>query len=45
MSPAWIPQTLPTAGQMTREAGGFGSEEEVVAYDAALDERQNATLY
>ena len=30
---------------MTREAGGFGSEEEVVAYDAALDERQNATLY
>ena len=37
--------TLPTAGQMTREAGGFTSDAEAAAYDAALDERQNATLY
>lgn len=39
------PETLPTAGQMTREAGGFSSDAEAQAYDAALDERQNATLY
>ena len=37
--------TLPTAGQLTREAGGFASAEEAAAYDAALDARQNATLY
>jgi len=39
------PSTLPTAGMMTREAGGFTTEAEVAAYDAALDERQDATLY
>jgi PPOX class probable FMN-dependent enzyme len=39
------PATLPTAGQMTREAGGFASVDEAAAYDAALDARQNATLY
>ena len=39
------PRTLPTAGKMTREAGGFASDEEAAAYDAALDARQNATLY
>lgn len=39
------PRTLPTAGQMTREAGGFSSDAEVAAYDAALDARQAATLY
>jgi hypothetical protein len=39
------PKTLPTAGQMTREAGGFSSDAEARAYDAALDDRQNATLY
>ena len=39
------PQTLPTAGTMTREAGGFTSDDEAAAYDAALDERQDATLY
>lgn len=39
------PATLPTAGAMTREAGGFTSDAEAAAYDAALDERQNATLY
>ena len=37
--------TLPTAGAMTREAGGFASDAEAAAYDAGLDERQNATLY
>jgi hypothetical protein len=30
---------------MTREAGGFTTDAEVAAYDAALDERQDATLY
>lgn len=39
------PTCLPTAGTMTREAGGFSSDEEAAAYDAALDERQDATLY
>ena len=39
------PATLPTAGQMTREAGGFASDEEAAAYDAALEARQDATLY
>ena len=39
------PSTLPTAGTMTREAGGFTTDAEVAAYDAALDERQDATLY
>ncbi len=37
--------TVPTAGKMTLEAGGFGSQQEARDYDAALDERQNATLY
>ena len=36
---------LPTAGRMTREAGGFSSDAEAHAYDAALDKRQDATLY
>ncbi|GAA6526458.1 MSMEG_1061 family FMN-dependent PPOX-type flavoprotein [Intrasporangium sp. DVR] len=35
---------LPTAGRMTREAGGF-TEQEAAEYDAALDVRQDATLY
>ncbi|MFM6849087.1 MAG: MSMEG_1061 family FMN-dependent PPOX-type flavoprotein [Terrabacter sp.] len=39
------PKTLPTAGDMTREAGGFTSDEEAAAYDQALDARQDATLY
>src|SRR4051812_26981286 len=39
------PKTLPTAGAMTREAGGFASDDEAAAYDAALDARQDATLY
>ncbi|GAA2745854.1 pyridoxamine 5'-phosphate oxidase family protein [Terrabacter aerolatus] len=39
------PASLPTAGTMTREAGGFSSDEEAAAYDAALPERQEATLY
>ncbi|NUR82222.1 MAG: pyridoxamine 5'-phosphate oxidase family protein [Dermatophilaceae bacterium] len=39
------PKTLPTAGDMTREAGGFGSDDEAAAYDRALDARQDATLY
>ena len=39
------PRTLPTAGTMTREAGGFTSDAEAAAYDAALHERQRATLY
>ncbi|WP_374969943.1 MSMEG_1061 family FMN-dependent PPOX-type flavoprotein [Terrabacter sp. BE26] len=39
------PRTLPTAGDMTREAGGFATDAEAAAYDAALDERQDATLY
>ena len=30
---------------MTREAGGFGSDDEAAAYDRALDARQEATLY
>ena len=30
---------------MTREAGGFGSDDEAAAYDRALDARQDATLY
>ena len=38
-------RTLPTAGEMTREAGGFTSDAEAAAYDAALDARQDATLY
>ena len=37
--------TVPSAGQMTREAGGFGSDDEAAAYDRALDARQDATLY
>jgi PPOX class probable FMN-dependent enzyme len=47
----WDPETridrsrLPTAGDMTLEAGGFQSADEAAAYDAALDDRQNATLY
>lgn len=36
--------TLPTAGRLTEEAGGF-TRVEREAYDAALDERQRATLY
>ena len=36
---------VPTAGRMTREAGGFSSDAEAEAYDAALDARQEATLY
>lgn len=36
---------VPTAGQMTLEAGGFASAQEAGAYDAALEDRQNATLY
>lgn len=39
------PETLPTAGQMSLEAGGFQTEAEAAAYDAALDARQDATLY
>jgi PPOX class probable FMN-dependent enzyme len=39
------PRTLPTAGRLTRDAGGFESDEEAAAYDAALDARQDATLY
>jgi hypothetical protein len=39
------PSTLPTAGMMTREAGGFTTDAEVADYDAARDERQDATLY
>jgi len=39
------PSSLPSAGQMTREAGGFGSDDEAAAYDRALDARQEATLY
>jgi PPOX class probable FMN-dependent enzyme len=39
------PKTLPTAGAMTREAGGFASDAEAAAYDAALGARQDATLY
>ena len=43
---AWPDQaSVPSAGQMTLEAGGFGSLDEARDYDAALDERQNATLY
>ena len=43
---AWPdPATVPTAGEMTLEGGGFGSQQEARDYDAALDERQNATLY
>ena len=37
--------TLPSAGWMSLEAGGFGTEAEAAAYDDALDERQRATLY
>ncbi|WP_460627177.1 MSMEG_1061 family FMN-dependent PPOX-type flavoprotein [Intrasporangium mesophilum] len=37
--------SLPTAGQLTREAGGFTSDQDAAAYDAALDARQDATLY
>jgi hypothetical protein len=39
------PSSLPSAGQMTREAGGFSSDAEAAAYDQALDARQEATLY
>lgn len=39
------PAAVPTAGQMTLEAGGFTSRAEAEDYDAALDERQAATLY
>ena len=43
---AWPdPASVPTAGRMTLEAGGFGSQDEASDYDEALDERQNATLY
>lgn len=47
----WDPETradrstLPSAGRMALEAGGFGTEAEAAAYDDALDERQRATLY
>jgi hypothetical protein len=30
---------------MSLEAGGFTTEADAAAYDAALDERQRATLY
>ncbi|XVX20312.1 pyridoxamine 5'-phosphate oxidase family protein [Actinomycetota bacterium] len=36
--------TLPTAGMLTEEQGGF-TEDERAAYDAALAERQQQTLY
>ncbi|WP_141844627.1 MSMEG_1061 family FMN-dependent PPOX-type flavoprotein [Humibacillus xanthopallidus] len=39
------PGTVPSAGQMTREAGGFGSDDEAADYDRELDARQDATLY
>ncbi len=39
------PALVPTAGQMTLEAGGFETEADAAAYDAALDTRQDATLY
>ncbi len=39
------PRTLPTAGQMTLEAGGFASVDAAADYDAALEDRQAATLY
>ncbi|MDV3221521.1 MSMEG_1061 family FMN-dependent PPOX-type flavoprotein [Intrasporangium sp.] len=39
------PASVPSAGRMTLEAGGFESQQEAQDYDAALDERQNATLY
>lgn len=39
------PALVPTAGRMTLEAGGFESTDEAAAYDAALEERQDATLY
>jgi PPOX class probable FMN-dependent enzyme len=39
------PGTVPSAGQMTREAGGFASDDEVADYDRGLAARQEATLY
>jgi uncharacterized protein len=39
------PTTVPTAGQMTREAGGFASDDEAAEYDRALAARQDASLY
>lgn len=39
------PASLPTAGRMSLEAGGFATEAEAAAYDADLDGRQRATLY
>ncbi|HET7801835.1 MAG TPA: MSMEG_1061 family FMN-dependent PPOX-type flavoprotein [Humibacillus xanthopallidus] len=36
---------VPSAGQMTREAGGFGSDDEAAEYDRGLAARQDATLY
>jgi hypothetical protein len=39
------PASVPTAGQMTLAAGGFASQDEARDYDAALDQRQDATLY
>lgn len=39
------PGTLPSAGRMSLEAGGLTTEAEVTAYDAALEARQDATLY
>lgn len=39
------PASVPTAGQMTLEAGGFASTQEAWDYDSALDARQAATLY
>ena len=39
------PRDLPTAGQMTLEAGGLATADEASDYDAALEERQQATLY
>jgi hypothetical protein len=39
------PSTVPSAGQMTREAGGFASDDEVADYDRGLAARQEATLY
>jgi len=39
------PASVPSAGQMTREAGGFGSDDEAAEYDRGLAARQDATLY
>jgi PPOX class probable FMN-dependent enzyme len=39
------PATVPSAGKMTREAGGFRSDAEAAEYDRGLAARQDATLY